>query len=179
MMTRTSVYVFLFLFMSDVDPPPQSTIQQMPVHIRPPMPTQTYAHLHAHAHACTHMHAHAHTPAHAHAHIRTPTCPRLPTHTHTHRCVSLATPALERKVPAFKFRDDTGLPSSSEARRWLQSHRCHPLSASAAWVRFNACSFPTVLSYMSLVHSASDCCATRLTPSDFHIEGAWAARCRS
>src|SRR5712671_810759 len=176
-MTRTSVYVFLFLFMSDVDPPPQSTIQQMPVHIRPPMPTQTYTHLHAHAHACTHIHAHA--PAHAHAHIRTPTCPRLPTHMHTHRCISLATPALERKVPAFKFRDDTGLPSSSEARRWLQSHRCHPLSASAAWVRFNACSFPTVLSYMSLVHSASDCCATRLTPSDFRVERAWAACCRS
>ncbi|KAI0298962.1 hypothetical protein B0F90DRAFT_1912401 [Multifurca ochricompacta] len=33
------------------------------------------------------------------------------------RRVSLATPASEREVPAFKFRDDTGLPSPSEERR--------------------------------------------------------------
>jgi hypothetical protein len=36
-----------------------------------------------------------------------------------HRRVSLATPASEREVPAFKFRDDTGLPlpSPSDERR--------------------------------------------------------------
>jgi hypothetical protein len=33
------------------------------------------------------------------------------------RRVSLATPASEREVPAFKFRDDTSLPSPSEERR--------------------------------------------------------------
>ncbi len=33
------------------------------------------------------------------------------------RRVSLATPASEREVPAFKFRDDTGLPSPSDERR--------------------------------------------------------------
>src|SRR5712671_3979307 len=115
MMTHTSMYIFLFLFMSDVDPPPQPTIQQTPIHIQPPMLTQTYACPHMHNHACTHMHAHAHTPTHVHTHICTPTCTHLPTHTHTHHCISLATPALECKVPTFKFRDDTGLPSSLEA----------------------------------------------------------------
>ena len=33
------------------------------------------------------------------------------------RRVSLATPASEREVPAFKFRDDTSLPSPSDERR--------------------------------------------------------------